>query len=157
MATSLRDQSVTDALRQARTARTKTVNGVDITTPFASPVDWRDQWIYFLMIDRFNNPSRRTPKHLPFDAKFGGFQGGSLQGIREQLPYLESLGAGAIWITPVFQNPLSQDSTYHGYGFQNLLKIDPRFGSEQDLQDLVDEAHAQRHLCDSRYRHQPHR
>jgi hypothetical protein len=85
MATSFRDPSVTDALLQARTPRTKIVNGVAITTPLASPADWRDQWIYFLMIDRFNNPVG-APKHLPFDAKFGGFQGGSLQGIREQLP-----------------------------------------------------------------------
>src|SRR6478752_9029676 len=38
--------------------------------------------------------------------------------------------------------PPSQDSTYHGYGFQNLLRVDPRFGSEHDLQALVDEAHA---------------
>ena len=139
--TSLRDQSVTDALRQARTTRTKIVNGVAITSPFPSPADWRDQWIYFLMIDRFNNPGS-PPRHLPFDAKFNGFQGGSLKGIRDRLPYLESLGAGAIWITPVFQNPLSQDSSYHGYGFQNLLKIDPRYGTEQDLQDLVDDAHS---------------
>ena len=71
MATSLRDPSVTDALLQARTARSKTVNGVTITTPFASPPDWRDQWIYFLMIDRFNNPGG-APKHMPYDAKFGG-------------------------------------------------------------------------------------
>ena len=141
MATSLRDQSVKDAFEQARIPRPKNVNGVEINKPFASPSDWRDQWIYFLMVDRFNNPAG-PPKHLPFDAKFGGFQGGTLRGIRERLGYIESLGAGAIWITPVFQNPVSQDSAYHGYGFQNLLKIDPRFGSEKDLQDLVDEAHA---------------
>jgi len=114
---------------------------VEIIKPFASPADWRDQWIYFLMVDRFNNPAG-PPKHLPFDAKFGGFQGGTLRGIRERLGYIGSLGAGAIWITPVFQNPVWQDSAYHGYGFQNLLKIDPRFGTEQDLQDLVDDAHA---------------
>ena len=141
MATSLRDQSVTEAFEQARIARTKTVNGVEIIKPFTSPSDWRDQWIYFLMVDRFNNPAG-PPKHLPFDGKFGGFQGGTLRGIRESLGYINSLGAGAIRITPVFQNPVWQDSAYHGYGFQNLLKIDPRFGDEQDLQDLVDEAHA---------------
>jgi hypothetical protein len=33
---------------------------------FASPPDWRDQWIYFLMVDRFNN-SLAPPRHLPFD------------------------------------------------------------------------------------------
>ena len=93
------------------------------------------------MIDRFNNPGK-PPKNLPFDAKFGGFQGGSLKGIQQRLGYIKSLGAGAVWITPVFQNNFSQDDKYHGYGFQNLLEIDPRFGTEQDFQDLVDEAHA---------------
>jgi glycosidase len=93
------------------------------------------------MVDRFNNPDA-LPKQLPFDAKFGGFQGDTLKGIRKQLPYIKSLGAGAIWITPVLQNLQSQDGTYHGYGIQNFIKIDPRFGTEQDLQDLVDEAHA---------------
>jgi glycosidase len=141
MATSLRDQSVTDAFVAARTAHPKIVDGVEIIKPFPSPLDWRDEWIYFLMVDRFNNPAG-PPRHVPFDAKFGGFQGGTLQGIRQELGYLQTLGAGAIWITPVFQSPLSQDFAYHGYGFQNLLKIDPRFGTEQDLQDLVDEAHA---------------
>src|SRR5712692_65819 len=33
---------------------------------FASPADWRDQWIYFLMVDRFNN-SQAPPRHMPFD------------------------------------------------------------------------------------------
>lgn len=141
MATSLRDETVADAFRQASRSQTRTVGGVEIVKPFASPADWRDHWIYFLMVDRFNNPAA-PPSNLPFDAKFGSFQGGTLQGVRERLSYIKSLGAGAIWMTPVFQNPLWEDSGYHGYGFQNLLRIDPRFGTEQDLQDLVEEAHA---------------
>ena len=145
MATSIRDRSILKALEKALTPTTKTVavdgRAIDIVRPFPSPADWRDHWIYFLMIDRFNNPAG-PPRHLPFDARFGEFQGGTLRGIRDKLGYIKSLGAGAVWITPVFQNPISQQSAYHGYGFQNLLKIDPRFGTEQDLQDLVDEAHA---------------
>ena len=141
MATSLRDQAITDAFGQARASHTRTVGTVEISKPYPSPADRRDQWIYFLMVDRFNNPAGQ-PEHLPFDAKFGGFQGGTLGGVRERLGYIQSLGAGAIWMTPVFQNPVWQDAAYHGYGFQNLLKIDARFGTEQDLQDLVDEAHA---------------
>ena len=70
------------------------------------------------------------------------FQGGKLQGVRKKLGYIKNLGAGALWITPVLQNPQWQDSVYHGYGFQNLLNVDPRFGTEQDLIELVDEAHA---------------
>jgi hypothetical protein len=47
---------------------------VTIPVPFPSPQDWRDQWIYFLMVDRFNN-SAAPPNHLPYDKDFGEFQG----------------------------------------------------------------------------------
>jgi glycosidase len=150
MPRSLLDQDVRTALLQARTQQTRqiTVDGrpVEVVKPFASPADWRDQWIYFLMIDRFNNPAA-PPVNPPFDAAFGGFQGGTLRGIREQLGYIKTLGAGAIWITPPFQNKqrlngASNEGTYHGYGIQHFLAIDPHFGTEQDLIDLVDEAHA---------------
>jgi hypothetical protein len=40
---------------------------VEIATPFPSPGDWRDQWIYFLMVDRFNNP-QAPPRFAPFPA-----------------------------------------------------------------------------------------
>lgn len=99
------------------------------------------------MVDRFHNPDA-PPRHLPFDAKFGGFQGSNLKGVRQPLPYLKSLGAGAIWITPVLQNCQWQDGTYHGYGIQNFIRIDPRFGTEQDLQDLVDAAPDDPHRFD---------
>ena len=120
MVTSVRDQTILNTLANARTPTTRQINvdgtPVEIRRPFPSPEDWRDEGIYFLMIDRFNNPGK-PPKNLPFDAKFGGFQGGTLKGIRQKLGYIKSLGAGAVWITPVFQNNLSQDDKYHGYGF----------------------------------------
>jgi hypothetical protein len=60
-----------------------------------SPEDWRDQWIYFLMLDRFNNPSA-SPANPPFDdPNFDGFQGGKFSGVEQQLPYIKQLGAGA--------------------------------------------------------------
>ena len=115
-----------------------------------SPEDWRDGWIYFAMIDRFNNPSA-LPRHRPFDDPFGGFQGGTIDGLRQRLDYLEALGAGAIWITPVLKNvPLidgqPNEGTYHGYGIQNFLAVDPRFASDpkhadREFRRLVDEAH----------------
>jgi glycosidase len=118
---------------------------VAIETPFASPEDWRDKWIYFLMVDRFSNPAR-PPRALPFDGNFGGFQGGTIEGVRRQLPYLEQIGAGALWLTPLLQNCQAQQGTFHGYGIQNFLAIDPRFASgddpEAELSALVDEAHA---------------
>src|ERR1700730_15854124 len=92
-----------------------TINGADVNavlkdarlplpqnklTP--SPEDWRDCWIYFLMVDRFNNPA--APPKTAFDAKFGGFQGGTIEGMRQKLGYLKGLGVGAVWFTPVLKN-----------------------------------------------------
>lgn len=129
---------------KAKTKQVKKVKvegkSVEITKPFSSPEDWRDHPIYFLMIDRFNNPDR-PPAHLPFDDNFGNFQGGKIKGVRNKLDYLKSLGVGAIWMTPVFKN-CPESGSYHGYGIQDFATIDPRFGSDQELQDLIDEAHA---------------
>ncbi len=69
------DSVNTVTTRQVRVdADTKT-----ISVPFRSPEDWRDEWIYFLLVDRFNNPVnppastrlsstdavRRALRHLP--------------------------------------------------------------------------------------------
>ena len=82
-----------------------------------------------------------------WNAPFDRFQGGTLEGLRLQLGYLQRLGVGAIWITPVLQNCQGQEGTYHGYGIQHFLKVDPRFVSDHsdpdaELRRLVDEAHA---------------
>ena len=136
MATSIADPRVQQVLDLARSG-----NG----TLFPSPEDWRDVPIYFLMVDRFNNPSR-PPAQLPIEAAFGQFQGGSYAGIRAQLPYLRDLGFGAIWLSPVLKNPQYDRSAYHGYGIQDFLAAEPRFASDparadEELRALVDAAH----------------
>ena len=113
---------------------------------FPSPADWRDQWIYFLMVDRFNN-SAAPPKHQPFDdPNYFDFQGGNLASIQDQLPYIKQLGAGAIWLSPVLKNVPLQGGTYHGYGIHDFLHVDTRFArdpnnADNELRALVDAAH----------------
>jgi glycosidase len=121
---------------------------------FPSPEDWRDQTLYFLLPDRFSdgNESGRTlfdrDDPTPFKAAdkkawmIGGrkFQGGTLKGIKSKLKYLKSLGVTALWIGPIWKQRADMD-TYHGYGIQNFLEVDPRFGTRQDLRNLVDAAH----------------
>jgi glycosidase len=118
-----------------------------------SPSIWRDQVLYFLLPDRFSDghederplfdrsdPQRhRADKHVWME---GGrvFQGGTLKGIQSKLGYLKDLGVTALWIGPIWRQRPDLE-TYHGYGIQNFLDIDPRFGSRQDLRDLVDAAH----------------
>jgi len=145
------------------TVRTKQVRvGADTKTipvPFPSPEDWRDQWIYFLMIDRFNNPvnllasTQRNPP-IEFDQPFGEFQGGTFEGVRRQLDYIQQLGAGAIWLSPCLKNCPYEKGTFHGYGIQDFLRAEPRFASDlttargnpqqtdDELRALVDEVHA---------------
>jgi glycosidase len=120
-----------------------------------SPADWRDQILYFLLPDRFSDGredqrplfDRGTPEQFRVPDKRAwmeagrNFQGGTLKGIASKLGYLQALGVTALWLGPVWrQRPELQ--TYHGYGIQNFFEVDPRFGTRQDLRDLVDAAHA---------------
>src|SRR5260370_23063264 len=123
MATSIFDSEV-----QAVLDKTQTKDGA----LFPSPEDWRDTCIYFLMVDRFNNPDA-VPRNTPFDAEFNQFQGGTFNGIRNKLQYLKDLGVGALWLSPVLKNCQFNSGTYHGYGIQNFLAVEPRFASSPDL------------------------
>ena len=116
--------------------------------PFPSPEDWRDRWIYFLMLDRFNNRSA-PPVHAPFDDPgFSGFQGGKFSGVQQKLAYIKQLGVGAIWLSPVLKNFAFDAHTYHGYGIHNFIGAEPRFAdnpasADNELRALVDAAHQQ--------------
>jgi len=129
----------------------KSVKELDFTprgAVFPSPRDWRDAFIYFLLVDRFDNNREDIPAYDPHGAPKGRdpeqgkvFQGGNLKGIMRRLDYIQGLGANAIWLSPVFKNRQEKNDSYHGYGIQDFLEVDPRFGTKEDLQDLVREAH----------------
>ena len=63
--------------------------------------------------------------------------GGDLEGIRQRLPYLQSLGVTLIYLNPVFES----DSN-HRYNTGDYLKVDPILGSADDLRRLFSEARA---------------
>ncbi len=120
-----------------------------------SPEDWRDQTLYFLLPDRFSDgreaerplfdpaqpDAHRHPDKAAWMAAGKVFQGGTLKGIQSKLDYLQTLGITALWIGPIWRQRAEME-TYHGYAIQNFLDVDPRFGTRQDLRDLVDAAHA---------------
>ena len=121
---------------------------------FPSPINWRDQILYQLLPDRFsdgqemqrplfdrNNPEQFKASHKGnWMAAGQKFNGGTLKGIESKLDYLQNLGVTTVWINPPWKQRIDLE-TYHGYGIQNFLDIDPRFGTRQDLRDLVDAAH----------------
>ena len=62
---------------------------------------------------------------------------GDLRGIINRLDYLKELGVDIVYMTPVFESPSS-----HKYNTVDYYKIDPSFGTEEDLKELVDKAHS---------------
>ena len=121
---------------------------------FPSPKDWREQIFYFLMPDRFSDGQegsrplfdRNNRAQFKYSDKKNWmvsgrkFQGGKIKGITSKLDYLKELGVTTLWIGPIWRQQPALE-TYHGYGIQNFLDVDPRFGTRQDVRDLVDAAH----------------
>lgn len=64
---------------------------------------------------------------------------GDLRGLIQRLDYLEDLGVDYLWVTPVFQSPQNDN----GYDVSDYCKIEPKFGSMQDMDELIAE-------CDKR-------
>ncbi|WEV57337.1 glycoside hydrolase family 13 protein [Ligilactobacillus acidipiscis] len=69
------------------------------------------------------------------DSNGDGF--GDINGIIEKLPYIKSLGVDAIWLNPLYVSP----QVDNGYDIADYRKVDPRFGSNEDLYHLIREAH----------------
>ena len=135
-----------------------------------SPLAWEDQVLYFMLPDRFSDNRERgyrdntgalvntgiTPLFRTADSgnaiqtdsdaqawRDAGavYVGGTLQGLTSKLGYLRRLGVSAVWIGPVFKQ-VKFRQTYHGYGVQDFLEVDPHLGTRADLRTLVDTAHA---------------
>lgn len=61
---------------------------------------------------------------------------GDLKGIISELDYLQDLGVGAIWLTPIYDSPMRDN----GYDVSDYYKINPRYGTMEDMDELIKEA-----------------
>ena len=105
-------------------------------------VDWRDQVIYQIVIDRFANGDPNNDFNVEPSVP-GKFHGGDWQGVIDKLDYLEQLGVTALWISPVVKN-VEEDAgfhSYHGYWTQDFLRPNAHFGDLAKLRELIDKAH----------------
>ena len=132
------------------------VRARDVGGYYSSPADWRDEVLYFLLPDRFSDGregdrpllDRTDPGPAPPNRAVRGWswdpwadsgkrwQGGTISGDPRPVRLPRGLGVSTLWIGPVFQQRTRRD-TYHGYGIQDFLDVDPRFGTREDLVALV--------------------
>jgi cyclomaltodextrinase / maltogenic alpha-amylase / neopullulanase len=65
------------------------------------------------------------------------FYGGTLRGVTDKLDYIQSLGFNAIWLNPFFKT-----TSHHGYNASDYYTVEPRLGTNADLKELIEKAHA---------------
>ncbi|HHP7242937.1 MAG TPA: glycoside hydrolase family 13 protein [Cyclobacteriaceae bacterium] len=100
--------------------------------------------MYLITPDRFANGDPENdnipgmPEQMDRTNKWGR-HGGDLRGIINNLDYLKDMGFTAIWLNPVLENNQPEYS-YHGYSTTDYYKVDPRFGSNEEYQELVSSA-----------------
>jgi alpha-amylase len=114
---------------------------------------WEGANIYFLLTDRFNNGDTTNDTHFNRTKETGklrGFEGGDIKGITQKIKdgYFTKLGINAIWMTPIVEQIHGETDEgtgvsygYHGYWTKDWTKIDPNFGTKEDLKALVSLAH----------------
>ena len=85
---------------------------------------WKDAAVYQIY-----------PKSF-YDSDNDGY--GDLEGIRQKLPYIKSLGVDVVWVCPFFKSPQADN----GYDVADYFEIDPIFGGKmEDLRNLIDDCH----------------
>ena len=117
---------------------------------------FQDEVFYFVLPDRFYNgdpnndlgaaanDSKRALSHGGLDRQNKGmYHGGDLAGLSQKLPYLDQMGITAIWLTPLLRNRAIQanSSGYHGYWILDFTEIDPHWGTNEELKNLIAQAH----------------
>jgi glycosidase len=100
----------------------------------AAPEWARAALVYHVFLDRFY-PGDGRPWLKP--SNLSGFFGGTLRGVIHKLDYIQSLGCNALWLSPLFASP-----SHHGYDATDYYAVEPRLGTNADLKELIEAAHA---------------
>ena len=115
---------------------------------------WDDALIYMLMTDRFvNGNTSNDPSPLPNAAQGADWMGGDFTGVTAHIEAgtFTDLGVNALWLTPfntaangtgLAADGVHEVSAYHGYWPVEPRGVDPRLGTPEELEALVDAAHA---------------
>ena len=129
---------------------------ITVHEDFEVPSWYKEGIMYNIFVDRFNNGNRNKKPSNPKPNSFiygnwsdipmyikdkdgeiirWDFYGGNLKGIIDKLPYLSKIGVTILYLNPIFES-----SSNHKYNTGDYKKIDPMFGDEEILKELIDKA-----------------
>lgn len=101
-----------------------------------APEWWHDAIVYEIFVDRFHTGHHEISLLAHDETDITDFFGGTLAGILEKLDYLQELGVNCLWLSPVFESP-----SHHGYNPSDHYRVAQRFGTNEALKQLIQEAH----------------
>lgn len=117
--------------------------------------DMHSMILYNVFVDRFYDAdtSNNRPLNIAEVLPPADYHGGDIKGVTQKIKdgYFRELGVNTIWVSPLVKNPEgafgfwpdppSKFSGYHGYWPVSFTEIDNRYGTEEDLHQLVKAAH----------------
>ncbi len=130
-----------EAKVDALVTETPTESEVDLEFLYTRDVEFRQETLYFVVVDRFydgdaENSEGPNPELYDPEAKdWGKYWGGDLQGIIDKLDYLKNLGVTAVWLTPLFEQVEALfigSAAIHVYWTKDFKRLNPRFIHKDD-------------------------
>ena len=103
----------------------------------AEETNIQDKIIYNIMVDRFNNGTLVVGDEVDVDDPYA-YNGGDIRGIIKKLDHIKDLGIHAIQLSPIMENAANG---FHGYWITDMYEIEPLFGTKEDFEELIEEAH----------------
>jgi alpha-amylase len=118
-----------------------------------TPFIWDNATVYFMLTDRFNNGNTENDVNFDRTAEvppLRKFEGGDFKGITKKIEegYFTKLGVEAIWLSPIAEQikgyvdeGAGNTYGYHGYWATDWTSIEPNWGTEEELKEMIEAAH----------------
>ena len=108
---------------------------LSVTLVFSKTAEeWKSRSVYQIITDRF----AKTDGDSTPCSDLTKYCGGTFKGIQNNLDYIQGMGFDAIWMSPVVANT---PDGYQGYWASDLYNINEKFGTAEELKELVEECH----------------
>ena len=99
-----------------------------------------EEIIYDILVDRYNNGNQAPSEQVDVNDPYT-YNGGDINGVTKMLDDIQALGFTTISLSPIMENA---PKGYHGYWIEDPYAVEEEFGTLEDIQNLVEEAHDRR-------------